>query len=169
MKRVCCGVLMVLAVLAAAYAGQTMFPWASEELRKPCGKTILEWQIATNNMRPAAPQKLTTEFDVVQMVAMPKPRGLVVRMNLTRRPGVRFAPGDKNWHYKVHGLPATAANFVRRTYKMSDAFEDMRNLYLLISIDGELTVLGTFRNIVALPDNPTPQQQASALAKLLGE
>jgi len=169
MKRLCV-VLIVLGAVAGVYAGQTLaFPWMTDTMKAPCDKTALEWAIAEKSIRQDEPVKVTKEYDIVSMTAKPTQRGLVVQMNLKRRPGISLAPGHRDWQFKMNGLPAEAAIIVRKAYATADAFEDMRGLYLAISIDDRLTVCGTLDHVQVLPVNATQSQQRQAIVTLLSE
>ena len=80
----------LLAVGAAFCAGRASapklklkYPWAGELLNRPCGKTELEWRCATGGIRKDGDIPLTKAFVLRTLTAEIKPKGIVVRADVT--------------------------------------------------------------------------------------
>jgi len=159
-------------VCAACFAaGRQSFPWLQGELAEPCGKNTLEWRIAEQGIRQDEPVKASREFDVTRLDAEPTPAGLLVKMDLHRRPQITLKEGEKNWHYKMHGFRQFAARAVKERLGLvkDPAFEDNRHLLFLISVDGCLTVVSTFNETKVLPQGLPLNKKMQVAASLFGQ
>ena len=161
----------VVACAACFAAGRQSFPWLQGELAEPCGKNTLEWRLAEQSIRQDAPVKASREFDVTRLDAKPTPTGLLVKMDLHRRPQISLKEGDTHWHFKMHGFPEYAAKLVKERFGLGKgaAFEDNRNLLFLISIDGCLTVVSTFNETKVLPQELPLNKKMQIATALFGQ
>jgi hypothetical protein len=152
-------------------AGRQSFPWLQGALGEPCGKNTLQWRIAEQGIRQDEPVKASREFDVTRLDAKPTPGGLLVKIDLHRRPQITLKEGDTHWHFKMHGFPEYAAKLVKERFGLTKepAFEDNRHLLFLISIDGCLTVVSTFNETEVLPQGLPLNKKMQIAASLFGQ
>jgi hypothetical protein len=95
---------IVSVVLLAAGAGigattgpALKFPWASEALNAPCGKTALEWKCLEAKI-DARPKPLSGKFQIVNFILLPGPTGLQVKADIGIKSGVPpVDPRGANW------------------------------------------------------------------------
>ncbi len=92
MKRLLAAAAVALAFfsLAAVVSQPRVYSWAADALNAPCGKSILEYNLASQKI-DAAPVPLKHQpYDIVKMVGEARPDGLYVRIDLVIRKGATF-------------------------------------------------------------------------------
>jgi len=172
----CVGLGAAFALGAAAQKLNT-FPYVSDALNAPCGKTVFEWNVLAARL-DAEPVPIIKNFDLVRMEGEPKPQGLIVRAYLRpKNPSAIPVPktaewntvyseiGSKTYHIMRNrlGLPSTAQ---RRAFMESDAHL-LKKCFLLVHLgDRLIEVRNSERSIPVAPD-ATREQQLAALANIM--
>ena len=123
------------------------YPYAGERLNQPCGKTLLEWQCATQQVR-CKPLTPTKEWEITHLLAVPRPNGVLIQANIVRVKGFtdraahRWLHRAKEAVYKEAkqrflsppgGWPKPAGPIPRK-----DPFDGWRNCRVEIYVDGRL-------------------------------
>lgn len=119
------------------------YPYVSEALNKPCGKTEFEWRCLENSIfHKPQPVLLNREFELLHIEAQPSSEMLLVRANVTRRKGVTEGPGHKQWGRILNiGTIAVLRQVYRRFGegdKLDSPFVHFRNLRMQFYLDGVL-------------------------------
>ena len=143
--------VLTLACCAAFAAGALTtkpakkFPYVSDELNKPCGKTVFEWRCMANRIQQEPkPIRLCREFDVLHFIGTPLSQSLVVKANLTRRPGIQLSPKDRMWWRVIEIATRRAYDQAKARFADSAAFEDWRHFRLELYVDAQPVAIRTF-------------------------
>ena len=170
MKRLCMMLVVFAGIGVGVYAGQTLeFPWMTDAMRQPCGKTALEWWIAENSIRQDEPYKIGTQFDLTKLSAKPTAKGLLVRANCRRRPGITIKPGDRKWNRTTEIVSRRCLNQAQTRFGGEGAFEDWRGLYLVMVVDRRVVAVRTFNHLEILPPDAPANAQNAAIMSMLAE
>jgi len=158
MKRPALVILILMACAACFATGNAApkmkYPWAGAVLNAPCGKTLLEWKIATGGVRNDSPVVLTRIFEMTAMSAEIKPRGLVVTAQARRRAGVVHPCPCKGWCQALRDACAAVHKQVVRRYGNGSGpgtpFHHWNGLAVVLYVEGNLSmraVSGHFTNV----------------------
>jgi len=154
--------------VAGVYAGQALtFPWMTDAMKTPCGKTALEWAIAENSIRQDEPVQLGDYFDLAALACKPSAKGLLVRAECRRRPGYIKTPRDQGWHRAMDIISRKCLDISKERFGTDGAFDGWRNLYLVLVLDGRVTVVRTFSHMKLVPPDVPENVQNAAIAEML--
>lgn len=82
-----CIVALAVGVCIGQQVADKKFPWASDDLNKPCGKTELEWRCAISRIDPR-PVAIKDRFEVLALDAEPKESGMTVKVAVGLKGGI---------------------------------------------------------------------------------
>ena len=152
------GMAVAAAAFAAGQATKLKFPWAGDALNRPCGKTELEWRCATAGIR-ADPPVTNGELWVVNSIAAePRPKGLVLRRDVSPQNGVILRRGMPGWRGALgsgcrRGLSLAQARFGTGPGK-GRAYDRWAHLAVYLSVDGAPSMVGVggaFQEVTRFP------------------
>ncbi len=137
----------LLAVGAAFCAGRASapklklkYPWAGELLNRPCGKTELEWRCATGGIRKDGDIPLTKAFVLRTLTAEIKPKGIVVRADVTRRDGVVLHWAQRGWAAALRDACSRVNRLARQRFgdgtDETKPFANWNSLAVALTLDG---------------------------------
>jgi len=142
MKLLAAGVLVVAGFAAGNAAPKLKYPWAGEKLNEPCGKTVLEWKLATGSIRQDKSIPINKSFMLTGLTATPKPAGLVAQAEVRIRPGYKLRRGDPGWAKECQDACETIFYMVQERFGEGRGYEDKlfrywSNLAIGLRVDGK--------------------------------
>ena len=157
MKRLPLLVLVALGGVALGAGAATKlntYSYVPDALNAPCGKTMLEWNLMAGRIE-AEPVSVSRDYELVRLVAEPKPEGIIVRAYVRLRDAKTPATD-------------TAAQWVDRLMRQRFGLGMMKQrLYLLTHVDDRLVDIRGNDKAHPLAPNATREEQLAALATIM--
>jgi len=156
--------------LGARATRNVRFPYVSNDLNAPCGKTVFEWNVMAARL-DAEPIPLYKIFNLVRMEGDPRPNGLVVHAYVrSKDPSTTPATNTPEWDtLMVRGdLPNGVASIMVRRFGLGSyerAFK--QDVFLLIHLDDlPIAIMGNGRRVM-IPPEATSAEVSAALAQIM--
>jgi len=133
-----------VAFAAGNAAPKLKFPWAGEKLSADCGKTMLEWKVASAGLRSDPPIPLTSIFQMTALSAEVRPQGVVLTAKLARRPGVVHEYACHGWAQGLRDASAAIHKQAIARYGAGSGpgtpFNNWNNLAAMVYVDEKLSM-----------------------------
>jgi len=154
--------------LGARATRNVRFPYVSNDLNAPCGKTVFEWNILAARL-DAEPIPLVgrEDFELVRLIGDPQPQGLIIRAYVRAKdPSKVPVPNTPAWNNMVNVLRSQTPGTTISRFQLGP---NPRNCFLLTHLDDcLLEIQGNGKSII-IPPEATSAEQSAALAKIMSQ
>lgn len=156
MKRFLPFVLVAFCGVALGAAAQKLqtYSYVPAELNAPCGKTLLEWNLIAGRIE-AEPIPVTKDYELVRLLAEPKPEGIIVRAYVERA-----AKPTGTSQFSAHAVDLLAR-------KRLGLGVMKQRVYVLTHLDNQLVGIRGNGYYHSLAPDATREEQLEALAKIM--
>ena len=148
------GMAVAAAAFAAGQATKLKFPWAGDALNRPCGKTELEWRLATKGIRKDEPVNLAGYWMIRELRPEIRAKGVVLHANVSLRPDKAItdrAEALRNGCWNVCDYGQRAFGHGKGKGK---PFTYWKNIAIYLSVDGKpamVAIGGQFQEVTRFP------------------